>query len=190
MSNHQEPQTPENAPQTETSSAAADEALPAQETPEENPFAQLQGDLERFRDLAMRTQADFENYRKRALREREDAVRYANAAFLERLIPVVDNFEFGLQAARAEGSQAVLIGFEMVAKQLQDFLSSSGVEVIDAEGKPFDPNLHEALGAEESDALPEGQVVRQLRKGYKLKDRLIRPANVFVSKGKSQPAKQ
>ncbi len=78
----------------------------------------------------------------------------------------------------------MIIGFEMVAKQLQEFLANSGVETITAEGKPFDPNLHEALGQEESDTVPEGHVVRQLRKGYKLKDRLIRAANVFVSKGK------
>ena len=171
----------DNEPKEQTTEPAA-----ATTEGEENPFAQLQGDLDRFRDLAMRTQADFENYRKRSLREKEEAVKYANAAFLERLIPVIDNFEFGLQAARAEGSQAVLIGFEMVSKQLQDFLTSSGVEVIDAEGKPFDHNLHEALGAEENEIVPEGNVVRQLRKGYRLRDRLIRPANVFVSKGKPQ----
>ena len=184
MSNDNEQKKPEENPAAD---AVAATTAAAEESAEENPFEQLQSDMQRFRELAMRTQADFENYRKRALRDKEDAVRYANAAFLERLIPVIDNFEFGLLAARAEGSQAVLIGFEMVAKQLQDFLAASGVEIIDAEGKAFDHHLHEALGAEESGTIPEGNVVRQLRKGYKLKDRLIRPANVFVSKGKPQP---
>lgn len=154
-------------------------------TTEENPFEQLQADLLRFRDLAMRTQADFENYRKRAIREKEEAVKYANASLIERLIPIIDNFEFGIQAARAEGSQAVLVGLEMVAKQFQEFLTSSGVETVDAEGQTFDPNLHEAVGHEASDTVPEGNVIRQLRKGYKLRDRLVRPANVFVSKGKA-----
>ena len=188
MNNENPENKPEETPEAvAAASAPAAAAQPVEEpNAEENGCAQIQVDLDRFRDLAMRTQADFENYRKRSVREREDAVKYANAAFLERLIPVVDNFEFGLQAARGEGSQAVLTGFEMVAKQLQDFLSSSGVEVIDAEGKTFDPNLHEALGAEESETVPEGTVIRQLRKGYKLKDRLVRPANVFVSKGKPQ----
>ena len=156
---------------------------PAPQT-EENPFEQLQGDMERFRDLAMRTQADFENYRKRAVRDKEEAVKYANAVLIERLIPLVDNFEFGIQAARAEGSQSVLVGLEMVAKQFQEFLTSVGVETIDAEGKPFDHNLHEAVAQEASDTVPEGFVIRQLRKGYKLRDRLLRAANVFVSKGK------
>lgn len=154
------------------------------ETPtEDNALEQLQADVEKFRDLALRTQADFENFRKRSVRDKEDAIKSANSALLERLIPVLDNFEFGLQAARAEGSKGVVIGFEMVSKQLQDFLTNSGVEVVDAEGKVFDPNLHDALGQEASATVPEGHVVRQIRKGYKLKDRLIRPANVFVSKG-------
>ena len=73
----------------------------------------------------------------------------------------------------------------MVFKQLKDFLTSCGVETIDATGKHFDPKVHEAIAQEESNEFPEGMVVRQLRKGYKLKDRLIRPANVVVSKGAS-----
>ncbi len=156
--------------------------------PVENPLEVLQADVNRFKDLAMRTQADFENYRKRAVRDKEDAIKSANSSLLERLIPVLDNFEFGLMAARAEGSKGVVIGFEMVSKQLQEFLANSGVEVIDAEGKLFDPNLHDALGEEFSETVPESHVVRQIRKGYKLKDRLIRPANVFVSKGKPPAA--
>lgn len=181
MSNDKPQETPEPA------AAAASENQTETAAPLEiEDFTQLQTDLERFRDLALRTQADFENYRKRAVREKEEALKYANAAFLERLIPVLDNFEFGLQAARAEGSKAVLVGFEMVSKQLEDFLTGCGVEAIDAEGKPFDHNLHEALGEEECATVPEGNVMRQLRKGYRLKDRLIRPATVFVSKG--QPA--
>jgi len=190
MSNDNSEATPEAEPKT-TATAQAEEkpASTTEQGNEENLFTQLQTDMERFRDLAMRTQADFENYRKRAAREKEDAIKYANTSLLEKLIPVLDNYEFGLQAARAEGNQAILIGFEMVAKQLQEFLSGNGVEVIDAEGKPFDPNLHDALGQEESATVPEGNVIRQIRKGYKLRDRLIRPANVFVSKGQPvQPA--
>lgn len=173
MSNVNLDQAPEGEPVTPTA------------PPEESLFDQLQSDMQRFRDLALRTQADFENYRKRAIREKEDAIKYANASLLERIIPMIDNFEFGLQAARAEGSQAVITGLEMVAKQFQEFLASAGVETVDAEGKPFDPNLHEAVGHEASETVPEGNVIRQLRKGYKLRDRLLRPANVFVSKGKA-----
>jgi molecular chaperone GrpE len=154
------------------------------EQTEDSLLAQLQGDLDRFRDLALRSQADFENFRKRAAREKEDAVKYANASFLDRLIPILDSFELGLSAARtgAENSP-ILAGMDMVSKQLQDFLTASGAEPVNAEGQPFDPNFHEAVAQEESATVPEGTVIRQLRKGYKLRDRLLRPATVVVSKG-------
>ncbi len=150
----------------------------------DDPVASLQGDLDRFRDLALRTQADFENYKKRAAREREDAVKYANSSLLERLISIVDNFELGLSAAREEGKRSpIFAGMSMVLKQLTDFLVDNGLQPIDAEGKKFDPNLHEAIGHEPSDEVPEGNVIRQTRRGYKLKDRLLRPAAVVVSSG-------
>jgi molecular chaperone GrpE len=150
----------------------------------DNLLSQLQADLERFRDLALRSQADFENFRKRATREKEEAVKYANLGVLEKLIPVIDNFELGLASARtsAEGS-AILTGMEMVSRQLQDFLTQHGVESVAAEGQKFDPNLHEAFAQEGSGTVPEGHVIRQLRKGFKLRDRLLRPAAVVVSKG-------
>jgi molecular chaperone GrpE len=151
----------------------------------ETRVAELEAELARARDQALRDRADFENTRKRLQREKEEAVRFANAALLEKLLPVVDNFELGLSAARQSGDgSAVLSGMSMVARQLEDFLRDNGVQAIDATGQKFDPNLHEALGEEPSAEVPEGSVVRQLRKGYKLKDRLIRAANVFISKGR------
>lgn len=166
-------------PATVTEAPAADAGAN-----EDSLLKQVQADLDRFRDLALRSQADFENFRKRAIREKEDAVKYANASFLEKLIPILDNFELGLNAARqgAENS-AILAGMDMVAKQLTDFLLGCGVEPVNGEGQIFDPNLHEAVAQEESDLIPEGTVIRQLRKGFKLRDRLLRPATVVVSKG-------
>ncbi|MGH8049016.1 MAG: nucleotide exchange factor GrpE [Chthoniobacterales bacterium] len=153
----------------------------------ENAEPELQAvrdDFEKFKDLYLRAQADLDNYRKRAARETEDARRYANLSLLERLLPVLDNFELGLDAARQSGgAENILQGMSMVQKQLQDFLRDSGVEAIEAVGQPFDPNLHEALGQEPSDEVPEGIVTRQMRRGYKLKDRLLRPSAVMVSKG-------
>lgn len=144
----------------------------------------LQADLDRFRDLALRSQADFENYKKRAAREKEQAVKYANSALLERLIPVVDNFELGLEAARGEGeSSPVFSGMSMVLKQLMDFLTEQGLQPIVATGQKFDPNLHEAIAHEPSNQFPEGIVIRQTRRGYRLKDRLLRPSSVVVSSG-------
>jgi molecular chaperone GrpE len=147
-------------------------------------LTQLKAEVSKYKDVALRSVADLDNYRKRMAREKDDAIRYANSNFLERLIPILDNFELGLQAAKAGGGQsAVQDGMVMVFKQLQDFLSSAGVETIDATGQHFDPNLHEAIAQEQDPEIAEGFVIRQLRKGYRLKDRLIRPANVVVSKG-------
>lgn len=146
--------------------------------------AGLQADLDRFRDLALRSQADFDNFKKRAAREKEEAIRYANSSLLDRLIAIVDNFELGLSAAKSESAESpILAGMGMVLKQLNDFLADNGLQPIDAEGQAFDPNLHEAIAHEASESVVEGSVVRQMRRGYKLKDRLLRPSIVIVSSG-------
>jgi len=153
-------------------------------SPDQEEDGNLQADLDRFRDLALRSQADFENYKKRAAREKEEAVKYANSALLERLMPIVDNFELGLEAARGEGEASpVFSGMSMVLKQLMDFLTEQGLQPIDATGQKFDPNLHEAIAHEASEQFPEGIVIRQTRRGYRMKDRLLRPSSVVVSSG-------
>src|SRR6476646_7416961 len=147
-------------------------------------MAGLQADLDRFRDLALRSQADFENYKKRAAREKDEAIKYANSSMLERLIAIVDNFELGLSAARGEGEKSpIFAGMNMVLKQLTDFLTDNGLQPIDAAGQKFDPNLHEAIAHEASEEVPEGIVIRQTRRGYRMKDRLLRPSSVVVSSG-------
>jgi molecular chaperone GrpE len=136
-----------------------------------------------LKDRLLRAQAEWDNSRKRILREKEEAVRYAGESFLERLLPVLDNFEMGMQAAKsATDAKAIAQGLEMVLAQFQQALRDAGVEVIDAVGHPFDPHRHEALGHHESHEHPEGHVLSQMRKGYKLKDRLLRAASVFVAK--------
>jgi molecular chaperone GrpE len=143
----------------------------------------LQADLDRFRDLALRSQADFENYKKRAAREKEEAIRYANSSLLERLVTIVDNFELGLEAAKEEGEESpVYSGMALVLKQLNDFLAENGLQPIEAEGKKFDPNLHEAIAHQPSE-FPDETVIRQTRRGYRFKDRLLRPSQVVVSRG-------
>lgn len=159
--------------------------------PNDDPTAGLQADIDRFRDLALRSQADFDNFKKRAAREKEDAIKFANSSLLERLIAIVDNFELGLAAAKGEGegeNSPVYSGMSMVFKQLSDFLSDNGLQPIDAEGQKFDPNLHEAIAHEPSESAPEGIVLRQMRRGYRLKDRLLRPSSVVVSSGKKSDA--
>jgi molecular chaperone GrpE len=150
----------------------------------DDPMAGLQADLDRFRDLALRSQADFENYKKRTAREKDDAIKYANSGLLERLLPIVDNFELGLAAARGEGEASpIFSGMSLVFKQLNDFLVDNGLQPIDAVGEKFDPNLHEAIAHEPSEKVPEGSIIHQTRRGYRYKDRLLRPASVVVSSG-------
>jgi molecular chaperone GrpE len=177
--------TREPAPlETSPSFAASAPATDADQIDAEDPMAGLQADLERFRDLALRSQADFENYKKRTAREKEEAIKYANSSLLERLVSIVDNFELGLAAAREEGEQsAIYSGMILVQKQLNDLLAANGLQPIEAEGKKFDPNLHEAIAHEPSDQVPEGIVLRQTRRGYRFKDRLLRPAKAVVSSG-------
>jgi molecular chaperone GrpE len=149
-----------------------------------DPVAALQAELTQWKDTALRARADLDNFRKRMSQESADARRYANASLLEELLPVLDNFQFGLQAAEADaGAKNLLIGLNMVAGQIQTFLRDQGVEEIAAVGQPFDPNLHEAVDQQASDTVPEGTVISQVRRGFKLRDRLLRPATVIVSTG-------
>ena len=133
----------------------------------------------------LRVTADFDNFRKRSAREKQESVRFANEALLERLIPVVDNFDMALAAAQntqGESSQSLQTGINMIYQQLKQLLIDSGLEEIEATNKPFDPNLHEAVSQRDVVDVPEGQVVQQLRKGYKLRERLIRPATVIIAR--------
>jgi molecular chaperone GrpE len=175
-------------PVSETNEGKAATSSPAHpatdQTELDDSMESLQSDLDRFRDLALRSQADFENYRKRSTREKDDAIKYANSSLLERLLPIVDNFDLGLTAARGEGEASpIYSGMSLVLKQLHDFLADNGLQVIDAVGKKFDPNLHEAIAHEPSREVPEGAVIRQTRRGYRFKDRLLRPSSVVVSSG-------
>lgn len=153
----------------------------------DDPTAGLQADLDRFRDLALRSQADFENYKKRSAREKEDGIKYANTSLLERLLPIIDNFDLGLSAARGEGETSpIYAGMSLVLKQLNDFLTDQGLQPIEAVGQKFDPNLHEAIAHQPSAQVPEGVVIQQTRRGYRFKDRLLRPSSVIVSSGRGK----
>ncbi len=135
-------------------------------------------------DRLLRATADFENFKKRASRDRDDAIKYANESLLKKLVSVLDNFDMALAASQnqAGAPESLQTGVAMIQQQLRGVLVDSGLEEVDATGKVFDPNWHEAVSQQESAEVPEGQVLQQLRKGYKLRDRLIRPATVIVAK--------
>lgn len=180
--------------QVEPTAAETAESGGAQgaETPDQAAWRELETDLAKWKELSLRTAADMENLRKRTAREREEAIRYANQRLLEDLLPVIDNFEMGMLAAAQDTSSMIYIGMDMVRKQLKEFLSMQGVEEIPTDGL-FDPNLHEAVAQEECGKGEEGRILRVTRRGYKLRDRLLRPSGVVVSRapgaeGASSPA--
>jgi molecular chaperone GrpE len=143
-----------------------------------------------YRDQLLRTAADLDNYKKRAAREKQEATKYANESLLKKLIPVLDNFDMALAAvSSAQGetdssasTDSLHQGVSMIQQQLRQALAEAGLEEINATGQPFDPNYHEAVSQQESAEVPEGHVVQQLRKGFKLRERLLRPATVIVAK--------
>lgn len=152
-----------------------------------DPLNEALMDAAKWKDAAHRAAAELDNFRKRTARELTETVKYANANLLESLLPVLDNFDYGMAAAKAESEGSNLfIGLSMVLRQVQDFLKENGVEEIPAVGLAFDPNLHEAVSQQPSDTVAEGAIISQTRRGYKLRDRLLRPASVIVSSGPSQ----
>ncbi len=168
--------------------AAVDSTQPPPLTPGSQEWDELKAQAAKSAehwDKFLRVSADFENYKKRAARERQDASKFANESLLQKLIPVLDNFEAALAAAgsgQTASAQSLATGITMIHQQLKSALADAGLEEIDATSKPFDPNFHEAISQEAAPGVPEGQVVRQLRRGYKLRERLLRPAGVIVAK--------
>src|SRR5581483_3347395 len=160
--------------------------VPAPLTPEQiDDLKNRAAKADEFKDNWLRVAADLENYRKRAAREKTEAIQFANMALIQKLLPVLDNFEMAQAAAQNSKDKSISSlqsGVAMIQKQLKDVLVEAGLEEIDATGKPFDPTLHEAISQQEATDVPEGNVVQQVRKGYKLRERLLRPAAVIVAK--------
>ena len=196
MSKKKTPQNTESDSDNANNGSEIEEVEPTNVTdsPEDNPDSTDQKDLDpieeaqkdaaHWKDLAARNQAELDNYRKRMAREKSDAIKFANASLLSELLPVIDSFQMGLSAAINEDPDSIISkGMEMVQKQLEEFLTSQGAVLISSVGQEFDPNLHEAISQESSDEVPSGHVISEIRKGFTLNDRLLRAANVIVSKG-------
>ena len=163
--------------------AETDKPLEADEPVEGAENAQA-AEIAKWKDAALRAQAELDNYRKRVARERDEDYKRAQAVVLERLLPVLDNFEFGMvEVRKGDPKSPIAVGMEMIERQLNEFMSGSGVDVIDAVGAKFDPNLHEAVSQAEDASAPDGTILKQLRRGFRLRDRLLRAAMVVVSKG-------
>lgn len=134
-------------------------------------------------ETRLRALAEMDNFKKRMQRERDEQMRYAAESVLADLLPTLDNFDLALQyGSKVEACKDMLMGVEMTRKLLLDALKTHGLEVVGRPGEPFDPELHEAMGQEESAEMDEGHILNVMQKGYKLKERLLRPAKVMVSK--------
>lgn len=142
----------------------------------------LQQDFDNLNNQYLRLAADFDNYRKRQAQERESLLKYGAEESLKKLIEVLDNFDRAKQAiVNIEDVQQVKNSFDLLYNQLFDNLSKLGLEVIDAQGKEFDPNFHEAVMQTPTGEHPENHVIMELQKGYKLGDKVLRPTLVNVA---------
>jgi molecular chaperone GrpE len=176
-----EPNEPEQPPTVanETAPQAPDNGRPVSE----DPVAELQAKVAKLEDSLLRAKADFQNLLRRSAAERLDALRYANAELMKSLVKVVDDFERSLAAAaKPNNLPAVVEGVRLVYENLTKALSDHGLETIEALHRPFDPNVHEALLHQPCDDHPPGTVIEQIAKGYRLCDRVVRPAKVIVAK--------
>lgn len=138
-------------------------------------------------DKYLRLNAEFDNYRKRALRERNDVRVNTQFEVLTSVVPVLDHFEFAMSSAeQSRNLEKLFEGMKLIKTEFEKALASQGVEIIDAVGQPFDPKFHEGIAHEDSEEFEKDMVSKQWRLGYKIGDRVIRPATVVISKGKKQ----
>ena len=160
-----------------------EELLPDAPQPDlEIELRKLSEERDGLQDRLLRLRAEFDNYRKRADRERSETIQFASAELMRELLNVLDSFDLAMKAV-AEGSAAteMLRGFDLVYKQLLDTLGRFGLKAIEAKGQPFDPNLHQAVSTVPTNDVEENTVVDEMRRGYTLNGKLLRPAMVSVS---------
>ena len=169
----------------ETDEAAADTAVEPEiqvegTAPEEDPVDALEAQLKEKNDRILRLQADFENFRRRTAKEKEELTAVITQNILGDLLPLLDNFERAMAVEQTDG-EAFRKGMEMIFTQLKEVLDKNGLEHIEAEGQPFDPNVHQAVMRVENPDVSDGTVTQVLQKGYRAKGRVIRPAMVQVA---------
>ena len=170
-------------------SVAADQDSTQDEQADQQDVEKLKQDLENLKkeydsvyDRLLRKQAEFENYKKRVERERSEFAQFASSELMKELLHALDSFDLAIRNAAGEGGAGnTLRGFELIYKQLLDTLTRFGLKPIEAKGKTFDPNYHQAVSTQAAPDLEENTVIEEMRKGYTLHGRLLRPAMVSVS---------
>jgi len=154
----------------------------AEQQAEDSPLEALQRERDGLQDRLLRLAAEFDNYRKRVDRERRDQAEAAHAAALEDLLPLIDDLERALEAPTGSDAEVYRKGVELIHRQMTELLRKRGVTPIEAVGADFDPRIHQAVMHESSARHRDGEIMEELRRGYMLRDRLLRPAMVKVAK--------
>ena len=170
-------------PVVETAPTAAEVAAP-EETVSRAAYDQLKTERDQLLDRLARLQAEFDNARKRAEREKIEFRDYATGSVVEQFLPVVDNFELALKSKGT--TEQLQHGVELIVKQMEEILAKLQVMAIPTVGEAFDPRLHEALGSVERDDIPDQHVAEEIRRGYKIRERMLRPAMVRVAHNSKQ----
>ncbi|MDP7176974.1 MAG: nucleotide exchange factor GrpE [Verrucomicrobiota bacterium] len=174
----------EGEPEPDEPATEEEEELPPPTPGELKELRQQAAKAEEYYDRLQRQVAEADNLRKRLAKEKQDAIRYANESLIEELLPTMDSFEMAISAVRNSDDNSIdslKTGIEMVYTQLKRTLQEIGVTEIDATGQAFDPSQHEAMSRKKTDEAEEGTVLEQTRKGYRLRDRLLRAASVVVA---------
>ena len=200
MADRKHPEKTPPSPDSEAAAEARADTLPeSSEGPAPAPsdaaaladqLAVAQAEKEELRQTLVRRQADFENYRKRIERERLEESQRSIARLIEALLPVLDAFERALAAHDDPAYEDYRKGFELIYRQLWDAFERQGLNRIEAEGKTFDPHLHHAVERVESEDYEDGEVLEVLQPGYRLRDKVLRPATVRVAVHPAEPASE
>jgi molecular chaperone GrpE len=151
-------------------------------------IAELESVLSETKDRYLRSAADFENFKKRARQQQMDTIQHASVDLISRLLPALDDLHKALDHKPAGVDESWVKGLELSVRKLEEALGAHGLEPIQAVGTPFDPKLHEAIGYEESAEHPEDTVTSELRRGYRIRDRVVRPALVKLARQPELPA--
>jgi len=171
---------PNRAETAEAASAQSDNESEETKLAEEDELARVSAERDEYLDLLQRVHADFENYRKRAAREQERLVAHAHERVVRELLPVLDDLERALEAAERHEEAALVEGVKLVEQSLRRALEKEGLCEIQADG-PFDPHVHEAILAQARDGAESGSVLEVVQRGYRLGDKVVRPARVIVA---------
>ncbi len=178
-------------PDTKSKKGSREEAAEIKRQELLEKLKETEEEAQKNHDLYMRAYAEMENVKKRGIKEKEELRKYANETLIKEILPVIDNLQKAISHAQNDKNPTGLIeGLELTLGGLITTLEKAGLKEVEAEGKPFDPNFHEAISQQRDDKVAPGHVITEIQKGYLLNGRLIRPSRVVVSQGNTNKSKE